>query len=1201
MAHRNHNKKLSSPSTCKPLHTPPCIPKPTQCEGHSNVQSSIEKGVETTDRFEGFSTAGGRKFTVKNDALLKAKSLLEVDTVNELEGTVPNRQYKLNPEKIADAPKVDYSQSKSNLKLSSEGSMGKFSECGAGFQGFHTASGKKVEFSESSLKKAQMIISEEGDAKEFPDTECANISDLLPSGDRKAAKIMSETPSMNFSGGRKRPHPGENVAITAKHSGNVRDKNFKGKGKNIFLDIFEEFEGCSELSSDSLTGFKTADGNNICSVKFTKEIANPTEVKAVSTNIQGIEKNSADIREEEIVKKVFSGIRKKGINSELRQGILDHSIQPERAGQQMKSSSIAAKFPQGSYIPKGFRPFKAPKIVAKPKLEDFTLAKTSIVIPKPMANDTGLPETVELNSRIPVSVKSSTHAKSSEVSTGDVKTEKTLDETECDVKVTGETSSENADMSNLFLNEMFDDEMEISQKSECTVNRKISDVKRIKVFVDREEPTSSEGDVKNSMESNVTEQNLEASVRMIDFKPNFSGFQTASGKTVNIDEKSLKKAKELWESQANLSAATGSFDDSDPEVTFKNKEVHLLSTTVLRDAEGKREELCQRAKKSINDEILPGAAFMDEDQERTIRKEFYGFQTAAGKIVNVDEQSLSEAKELWEKSLRDDCSRPEHKDSTSETFQGFHAASGKPHSAKDDPKLGEKSHDLPSSEKIDQPTRIDGLERDVKFCGFQTASGKQVKVSENALSEANKLWENSSANGAQSLISDGEPCKDKLSIEGFQTASGNIVKVDEKSITEARKLWTSADLENSENLPQSVLENLFQPDNFSQVSMKDMDPSEDQASGETLKMTSAITETPQSVPRLANSDSRKSTASSTDIPYKMQRTAEKEIENEYTQPSFVPNASNKGIHGSNQTLDNKTADTSAPGDKKGTVKSLSGNDKAKSNGQVLSSSTCPFMSASGKQISVSSSALESTKSFFSEIDESVDLNTSESECKSFSPFQSASGKSVSVSQKSLEKARAVFADNPEMETSHCVSSTDTKLKVKEDSFLPFQSASGGNVSVSQKALEMARDKLAENFSKEQAPKPKFLNNDRMNSGVSPFQSASGKSVKVCKSSLDRARARLAENLDGNGDNPLTSCNKGPGVVPRVNTQKRKLEDIKTPKKQTDRVSGDVREYENLVLPDDFFDEMETPNKKMKINPDVKCTKKQSGMYCFLLS
>lgn len=102
-----------------------------------------------------------------------------------------------------------------------------------------------------------------------------------------------------------------------------------------------------------------------------------------------------------------------------------------------------------------------------------------------------------------------------------------------------------------------------------------------------------------------------------------------------------------------------------------------------------------------------------------------------------------------------------------------------------------------------------------------------------------------------------------------------------------------------------------------------------------------------------------------------------------------------------------------------------------------------------------------------------------------------------------------------------------------------------------------------------------------------FQSVSGKFVLVFKKFLEKVRVRLMENFEVDVDILLVFSvdillRQEIGVVFIVYSQKRKLDEIKILKKQKIREVEDVNEYENFILLDDFFDEMEIFNKKIKM-------------------
>lgn len=109
-----------------------------------------------------------------------------------------------------------------------------------------------------------------------------------------------------------------------------------------------------------------------------------------------------------------------------------------------------------------------------------------------------------------------------------------------------------------------------------------------------------------------------------------------------------------------------------------------------------------------------------------------------------------------------------------------------------------------------------------------------------------------------------------------------------------------------------------------------------------------------------------------------------------------------------------------------------------------------------------------------------------------------------------------------------------------------------------------------------------------------FQSVSGKFVLVFKKFLEKVRVRLMENFEVDVDILLIFSvdillillRQEISVVFLVYSQKRKLDEIKISKKQKIREVEDANEYENLILLDDFFDEMEIFNKKIKMENGI---------------
>lgn len=116
---------------------------------------------------------------------------------------------------------------------------------------------------------------------------------------------------------------------------------------------------------------------------------------------------------------------------------------------------------------------------------------------------------------------------------------------------------DSVDLSNLFLNDMFEEEMEIFQKLilEFVVNsgkvmKKISEeyIERVKesvcfIFI----LEKVEEIIEKSLNGGFSVKMFVEMVDVLQYK--FDGFQIVFGKVVFIDEESLKKVKELWDNQ----------------------------------------------------------------------------------------------------------------------------------------------------------------------------------------------------------------------------------------------------------------------------------------------------------------------------------------------------------------------------------------------------------------------------------------------------------------------------------------------------------------------------------------------------------------------------------------------------------------------------------------------------------------------------
>ena len=172
---------------------------------------------------------------------------------------------------------------------------------------------------------------------------------------------------------------------------------------------------------------------------------------------------------------------------------------------------------------------------------------------------------------------------------------------------------------------------------------------------------------------------------------NLGGFQTAAGKKIAIKEDSLKLAKEkIWEKEedANIKESTAKFGVANTSMNLG------------------------------------------------------GFQTAAGKKIAIKEDSLKLAKEkIWEKL--DDVNKNESSSAANTSmptnFGGFQTAAGKTIAIKEDSlrlvkeKIWEKVEEVDLKQSTANISSVANTSISTNYGGFQTANGKKINISEDAL------------------------------------------------------------------------------------------------------------------------------------------------------------------------------------------------------------------------------------------------------------------------------------------------------------------------------------------------------------------------------------------------------------------------------------------------------------------------------------
>lgn len=265
-----------------------------------------------------------------------------------------------------------------------------------------------------------------------------------------------------------------------------------------------------------------------------------------------------------------------------------------------------------------------------------------------------------------------------------------------------------------------------------------------------------------------------------------SGFATASGKPVHIQEGALNQARQLLsEAPAHTDETvptffmTGSGKKVDVSVDSLNrsKTAHRAFTSSFATAAGKPVLIQEGALDQARQLLSEAHAHADEtvstffttglgrkvdvsvdslNKSKTAQRTFTSsFATAGGKPVLIQEEALDQARQLLSEA-------PAHADETAPTFRM--TGSGKEVDASVDPLKKSKVQQAPLTS------------------GFMTAGGKSVFIQEEGLRYAHQLFSD-----ATTGISDNIP-QPKTVTTFFSTGSGKTVEISADSLKKSKEL-----------------------------------------------------------------------------------------------------------------------------------------------------------------------------------------------------------------------------------------------------------------------------------------------------------------------------------------------------------------------------------------------------------------------------
>ena len=427
------------------------------------------------------------------------------------------------------------------------------------------------------------------------------------------------------------------------------------------------------------------------------------------------------------------------------------------------------------------------------------------------------------------------------------------------------------------IQEMLKEESQSFGNDQTIEEKNIADVKSQMFIADFEVPSGNKASysettvnkARNMLHENtqvsINETLLDKSKYNIEPSKICGGFQTASGKKVSVSETALKAATKMLQDERNVSG---------------NDDIAIMSTSNLispsccggfHTASGNKVTISETALKAAEEmfsehtDVLKESDIVQSLGKRVNKPTFSGgFQTAGGNKVSISESSLKAAKQLFAESsvTQDDMSEMSKEGTSPSAFDksnfGFQTASGNRvvvsntalNAAK---KLLSDDSFLSAAETNDRPHKSSGqsasalndsrqdvlvpnsnptVSSDISphippilvekanqgfSCGFQTARGTKVEVSDEAVARAKQFLNddpNTSAvkmskaysmqlqasndNGKNiSTANKEEVPKNKADAAtyalggsfagGFQTARGRVVKVSDKSLKAAKQ------------------------------------------------------------------------------------------------------------------------------------------------------------------------------------------------------------------------------------------------------------------------------------------------------------------------------------------------------------------------------------------------------------------------------
>ncbi|XP_071166843.1 breast cancer type 2 susceptibility protein homolog [Mytilus edulis] len=933
-----------------------------------NEDKASVSNISPVNRSRGFSTAGGKTFKISPSSLSKDKALTSDPENNqcEIEGNMPEQ---LNQTKNDEF------------------------QC----HGFSTASGKQFNISALSLSKAQSLM------KESQDQEQSDISE----NDKVA---MPEFASAS------------GKSLNLSKSSLLKAQNFMNEKELQIVTPESTLKANTKtgLCNGLLSGFSSASGKglNISSASISKATCLMKEINGEQEHL------GSDIKsKKEDFEEFFSSILKQNGSNDLLtdaaantnllvESDLEKELENMLTNKQNKKENIqvqptkSSRFPPGSNVPKGFRPFKPPKIISKPKVVHRS---------KPVP----IHCTSEVDSAKDVMIKADMGEP--------LKLEPESEDNYC-----GHTSdlikqNNNNNIDSTYLDEVFSEEMLASQKFSPESGRPLKKCgrKRLTSSVTSDDLELIEAEKSMELTKYTKLEHLQKNEsKNVTFTLGTGGDNKStkienSEYELDIDFKgdnSQFALEEVMDPGNEFTQVLVDTDNRDDEVLLN---CEVSNQALIQEKRIKAENLVQPMKSNSNiatdstlDCIPQASALVNEETEMNVDSDITfnfknqnPFQSASGPTVFVSEKALQHARQTTNEEdtkniegLGESFHHP-RKSMESTISNPFQSASGKTvlvsqkalvHARKT---LDDENIDLFQSVEVSEKALQHARKTLDNSSSFQNASGKGISVSPKSLQHAR-----------QTLIDDDS--------NPLQSASGKIVQISEAPLKHARgtfnkEVFTPKDNELRKETLKEASGNPFQS-----------------ASGKNVLVSEkALLHARKTLHEETTNPFQSASGKNVEISKKALQQARITLNDEMTNPFQSVSGKNveiskKALHQARKTLNNEM--------------------------------TNPFQSTSGKSVEISEKALQQARKTLNE--------------EMTNPFQSASGKNVEISEKSLQQARKTLNEENKDQSIKNVTNSEKNLQqtrntLNNETNNPFQSASGKGVSISEKSLQQAKKTL----------------------------------------------------------------------------------------------------------------------------------------------